>query len=470
MSYANGVVYVDTSVTPNVGVSIYDVQRALGVGSDDTYTLATSQNIKLLSKKKPIRGKLGQYESSADVPSELSNTAFMQRDMGFKLPKFNGSDLISYVKNIMQWSTSSLTGRGIGNGWLYSNLRSGTDFARLTDFDGYDHKSKNGYEEDVLCCPDDVKELNGTYSSSPKFWTKISPLHPNQFYSLVNGNGYVPAVAFYAPERSQSTVYFYIGDPANSQASRYNGYVWNNSQESESSFLMIPAATFSNYITWLNGITGTTTISVYVFGFFAKYADRGKNNMVSSGATQPNAINDLYPLPGGGYTTIRFAKTGGYVKLYFNTIGSIQTAEQIALGNWMVYFKIASVTNNYDTMTTDYTKYLYNDQIMFTYEIVNGSNVSVWKSWENGISRAYLFSDHGITNIANTTAGQHKTTEVDLDAAFMLPNAQVSSYIVDGNKIQVHLFYPTEGSTQGAMDYMEAGYAWITIGTPSREI
>ena len=35
MSYANGVIYIDTSVTPNIGVSIYDVQQTLGTSINE---------------------------------------------------------------------------------------------------------------------------------------------------------------------------------------------------------------------------------------------------------------------------------------------------------------------------------------------------------------------------------------------------------------------------------------------------
>lgn len=55
MSYANGVIYIDTSVTPNIGVSWYDVQRALGTSETDEGTLCTRPNINKWARYKPER-------------------------------------------------------------------------------------------------------------------------------------------------------------------------------------------------------------------------------------------------------------------------------------------------------------------------------------------------------------------------------------------------------------------------------
>lgn len=55
MSYANGKVYVDTSVTPNIGVSVYDVQRALGTSENDVGSLCKHENINKWAKYKPMR-------------------------------------------------------------------------------------------------------------------------------------------------------------------------------------------------------------------------------------------------------------------------------------------------------------------------------------------------------------------------------------------------------------------------------
>lgn len=54
MSYANGRIYVDTSKTPNEGVGIYDVQRALSTNRQDLGELCTHQNINIWAKFKPI--------------------------------------------------------------------------------------------------------------------------------------------------------------------------------------------------------------------------------------------------------------------------------------------------------------------------------------------------------------------------------------------------------------------------------
>jgi hypothetical protein len=55
MSYANGKVYVDTTVTPYIGVSVYDVQRALGTNECDEGSLCRHDNINKWAKYKPVR-------------------------------------------------------------------------------------------------------------------------------------------------------------------------------------------------------------------------------------------------------------------------------------------------------------------------------------------------------------------------------------------------------------------------------
>ena len=53
MSYVNGRIYVDTSKTPNEGVGIYDVQRALSTSRHDVGELCTHDNINMWARYKP---------------------------------------------------------------------------------------------------------------------------------------------------------------------------------------------------------------------------------------------------------------------------------------------------------------------------------------------------------------------------------------------------------------------------------
>ena len=55
MPNSNGIIYVDTTVTPNLGVSISDVQTVLGETSGDLGTLCKSENINMWAWYKPVR-------------------------------------------------------------------------------------------------------------------------------------------------------------------------------------------------------------------------------------------------------------------------------------------------------------------------------------------------------------------------------------------------------------------------------
>ena len=53
MSHEKGRIYIDTSTTPDTGVSFYDVQTTIGSGSHDLGTLCQHRNINMLSIRKP---------------------------------------------------------------------------------------------------------------------------------------------------------------------------------------------------------------------------------------------------------------------------------------------------------------------------------------------------------------------------------------------------------------------------------
>jgi hypothetical protein len=123
MAYSNGRIYVDTSVTPNIGVSIRDVQRALGVGSPDLGTLCTHANINKWARYKPER-----YTG-------LEPMAFADR----KENNF-GLDVPFCYNNIMNGIVDEIINGGVPS-WVYLKPRGdrraygqGMEFYRLTDF------------------------------------------------------------------------------------------------------------------------------------------------------------------------------------------------------------------------------------------------------------------------------------------------------------------------------------------------
>lgn len=105
MSYSDGKI-----IAP---VGVHDVQSALGTAANDVATLCAHNSINPMAKYKPVRyNKIG----------ELTETERISTRYGFgsqAVPTFTGGD-----------SNPSIT-------WVYYHVRVGTDWARLTDFDGY---------------------------------------------------------------------------------------------------------------------------------------------------------------------------------------------------------------------------------------------------------------------------------------------------------------------------------------------
>ena len=65
MPYSNGRIYVDSSVTPPIGVSIYDIQQALGVSDNSIVNLCQKSQINKFAKWKPFRSNAIKFDSEA---------------------------------------------------------------------------------------------------------------------------------------------------------------------------------------------------------------------------------------------------------------------------------------------------------------------------------------------------------------------------------------------------------------------
>ena len=81
MPYNNsGVIYVDTTVTPNRGVSIDDVRSVLELDSRDVGTLCSSSNnnVNKWAKHKPI--------VYANAIAPLTDTQFKEKNYGLTIP------------------------------------------------------------------------------------------------------------------------------------------------------------------------------------------------------------------------------------------------------------------------------------------------------------------------------------------------------------------------------------------------
>ena len=132
MPYANGVIYIDTSVTPNIGVSWYDVQRALGASETDEGTLCTRPNINKWARYKPER---------AAGPTPLAHGSYYGQTRTRKTNHF-GLEVPFCTLDIMNGKVYNILER-TETGWEYLKPRGDMthvegggvkEFYRVTDF------------------------------------------------------------------------------------------------------------------------------------------------------------------------------------------------------------------------------------------------------------------------------------------------------------------------------------------------
>lgn len=154
-------------------VSVYDVQRALGVSSGDVGTLCTHENINIWARYRPIPCAQGDYNN----PTPITDAQRMAERYGIDPPydMFTADDVATYENYANQLSKYGL---------YYIKLRpwGDTKWKRLTDFvktnangegvanKGYDHKAE----------PDEV-EVEISYTDT----YKLVPLIPKDQHTIV---------------------------------------------------------------------------------------------------------------------------------------------------------------------------------------------------------------------------------------------------------------------------------------------
>lgn len=123
MPIRNGRLYVDTSKTPNVGISIKEIARCIGVGSGDLGTLAKHKNNNMWSRKKPVE------RNEVDVNYE-----------GIDWWKgFEGNCGVAAPTRVSSFSALLAQYDGRLNGWVHVPPQ--THF-RQEDYNGYYHYAK----------------------------------------------------------------------------------------------------------------------------------------------------------------------------------------------------------------------------------------------------------------------------------------------------------------------------------------
>ena len=138
MAYSNGRIYVNDLVTPPIGVSIYDVQQALGVGDNDLGTLCMENNVNWKSAYKPIYfAKVGQLTDTDLATGRATAVSGYTISYGIKARK--SSAVADYI------DTSALSEYFPVKDapWQYDMpVEDGTNVFRLTDFNEYWHTAE----------------------------------------------------------------------------------------------------------------------------------------------------------------------------------------------------------------------------------------------------------------------------------------------------------------------------------------
>ena len=442
----------------NDGVSIRDVQRALGVSSNDLGTLCVHSNIKMLSKYKPIKDTLN---GKTRTPQVLTDQNYIERNWGFDIPKFNGSEFESKIKgavdNTNMWSTydsATDVDMSIGNGWVYKKPVVNTNFMRLTDFNGYNNKSEMVFVENTLKVSEGIKmvtKMDGSYN--PVFTFDMQPFCPQNFAIL---SGYRLGIAIYSTTVKNGQIYFYVGTSAIGQSASY-----------EQTLLTMTGAMFNSFLSKMNSPV-VNEATFYVVGFFAPSNFSGWNNITDSNAyTQ---MNNLVPMPGVCYDTFlwRYISGSGQFDMCLLALDAHGTSE-LRVGGTQFSAQLYAITNNYDTTET---VIFYPSYLMYTYDVVH-SNGTIDPTYSQ-TSRASFGTNTGSIEVTNTqTSGGHavaKTT--DVTSYNIVANIPIDRRAAtEGTIVKVHLWYLTYNSQAGTRDeYRECGLFSVPIGELPRDV
>lgn len=143
MAYANGII--------SAPVSIYDIQRAIGVSSKDLGTLCKSNNINMWAKWKPVSKPIIDIMSQLNsdktwkTDAQLGTAAWWRAalgDYGLTFPSFEILTAETSMETALTNMLASING-GL-NGWKYLRPNGGTTSQyRQTDFNRYNHNAPN---------------------------------------------------------------------------------------------------------------------------------------------------------------------------------------------------------------------------------------------------------------------------------------------------------------------------------------
>lgn len=176
-----GIISIDSSTTPPKGVSVYDVQRALGDGHRDVGSLCSSPKINTWAKYKPYRSGLLYTSAEARAAAHYGLNIDVFTSLG--TPSTPNSFLAKLVAGELEWEYLSPRGEGGGTGGA-------NEWYRLLDF--------NGYNRNAVCPVGDVYPVTVfTDGSGTIAWDLLGSL-PTGNLSLADFTaGGEPLTAFY---------------------------------------------------------------------------------------------------------------------------------------------------------------------------------------------------------------------------------------------------------------------------------
>lgn len=154
MAHSNGRIYVDTSVTPHIGVSIADIQAVLGLSKNDIGGLITTGNINKWAKYKP--------EHHPNQKSPLSNSDRAANNFGLTLPALQ-RNLETIAANYTSY-------------YQYTPPASANDLYRFPDWVKWDNGWVHGigYLRSARCFYESDNFTTNSYSGTPHYYVNYN--------------------------------------------------------------------------------------------------------------------------------------------------------------------------------------------------------------------------------------------------------------------------------------------------------
>ena len=196
MAYSNGRIYRELSSGKIIGVSINDVQRALGVGINNVGGLCVSDKINMWAKFRPI--PCANYSLNSPRPLTRANRITERYGIEPPVDMFTADSIQQYENYANQLSEKGLY-------YIKSRPWGDTHFKRIDDFAenasynvGYDHNAK----------PDNKKVTISSGQSYQVGEHYLAPLIPEEQRTITIPNGSTAARYKFPVDHTWMDVYY----------------------------------------------------------------------------------------------------------------------------------------------------------------------------------------------------------------------------------------------------------------------